>query len=383
MEGLPLYGKVECTDGPFGESVTVVINPVAQAVTHIVVREKSLTGDRMVPLSKIAAVRDGVIVLKCSKQEVTGMDPFLQTQYVESTVPSMVTFQQNAYVGGQLGNPVYVQPYAAPMTTDVVAKQVETLAEGESSVHRGTKVEATDGAVGTVSELVIDPATGKITHMILQEGHRIGGKQEIMLPLASISRREGDTVFVNLSKKDIAAIPAIPVQRAGAMTEGMRIEMIGIIYDTMEAAGKRLEEFQTMHRAGTFRIINAALLVKDKSGKMTFKETGDWTGKKGAKVGALLGGAIGLLGGPAGVFAGAAIGAALVGGGAKLKDSGFKDDSLRNLDQYLQPGTSALLMVVQHQFRAKLEQQLRGEKGVVFQGALSDKLVADLLAQPK
>ena len=37
---IPLQAKVECTDGVFGTSAYVLLNPVTDKVTHLVVKEE-------------------------------------------------------------------------------------------------------------------------------------------------------------------------------------------------------------------------------------------------------------------------------------------------------------------------------------------------------
>lgn len=100
----------------------------------------------------------------------------------------------------QYGGPhAYMTPYAVPVEPVAVPVEVERVPLGELAVHRGTQVEATDGKVGEVGELLVDPESEHVTHMILSEGH-LWGKQDIMLPLSAIDRVEDDTVYLKLDK---------------------------------------------------------------------------------------------------------------------------------------------------------------------------------------
>ena len=58
--------KVSCTDGVCGQVIRVVVDPVARAVTHLVVEPKD--GGRLVPLSLVQAGPDG-IRLGCTQTE--------------------------------------------------------------------------------------------------------------------------------------------------------------------------------------------------------------------------------------------------------------------------------------------------------------------------
>jgi hypothetical protein len=86
---IPLQAQVECTDGVCGRSVYVLINPVAEKVTHLVVREDSSPyTEYIVPVEVISATIVDTIQLRCSKAELEKMDPFVQTEFVEEKVPS-------------------------------------------------------------------------------------------------------------------------------------------------------------------------------------------------------------------------------------------------------------------------------------------------------
>lgn len=71
---------------------------------------------------------------------------------------------------------------------------------------------ATDGHVGKLGELVIDPASGQITHLILMKGH-LWGKREITVPVSAINFADKDTVHLNLDKHAIEQLPTVPVKR--------------------------------------------------------------------------------------------------------------------------------------------------------------------------
>ncbi len=53
---IPLKAQVECTDGDCGRSVCVLINPVIDQVTHLVVKEDSSPNtEYIVPVDSVAA----------------------------------------------------------------------------------------------------------------------------------------------------------------------------------------------------------------------------------------------------------------------------------------------------------------------------------------
>jgi uncharacterized membrane protein len=122
-------------------------------------------------------------------------------------------------------------------------------------------------------------------------------------------------------------------------------------------------------------IQNAAVLRRDKKNKLHIKETGDWGGGKGAAAGAVLGGFVGLLAGPVGWLG--LTGAVIGGLAAKLRDSGFSDARLKQLGKALQPGTSAIVAVIEHTWVAELERQMQ-EAGA---DVMTEQISADIAAQ--
>jgi hypothetical protein len=101
-------------------------------------------------------------------------------------------------------------------------------------------------------------------------------------------------------------------------------------------------------------------------------------GGKGAAMGGVAGGVIGLLAGPV-LLAGAA--GALIGGlAAKLRDSGFSNQRLQQLGQGLQPGTSAIVAVVEHTWVEAVQKELQEAAADVMTQEISADIAAQLEA---
>lgn len=161
------------------------------------------------------------------------------------------------------------------------------------------------------------------------------------------------------------------------MTE-VPLQIIIAAFQEEEAADQALKALKEAKREKLISIDNAAVIRKDDDGKLHIKETADMGGGKGAGVGALVGGAIGLLAGPLGVAAGSALGAAVGGITAKLYDGGFKDDRLRQIGTSLEPGTSAIIAVIEHRWVAELERELAEEGADVTTAALAADIAEQL-----
>ena len=161
------------------------------------------------------------------------------------------------------------------------------------------------------------------------------------------------------------------------MTE-VPLQIIIAAFQEEDAADQALKTLKEAKKERLISIDNAAVIRKDDDGKLHIKETADMGGGKGAGVGALVGGAIGLLAGPLGVAAGSALGAAVGGITAKLYDGGFKDDRLRQIGTSLEPGTSAIIAVIEHRWVAELERELAEEGADVTTAALAADIAEQL-----
>jgi uncharacterized membrane protein len=138
------------------------------------------------------------------------------------------------------------------------------------------------------------------------------------------------------------------------------------------AAGEALKRMKEAKKSGDFFFDNAAVIRSSEKGKVHINETGDMSTGKGAGIGALIGGVIGLLGGPAGVAAGVAIGGGS-GAIAALRDSGFDDDSLKEVGSALLPGTSAIAATTSRAFTEEVRKRAQtGETLSIARDLASD-----------
>jgi uncharacterized membrane protein len=156
------------------------------------------------------------------------------------------------------------------------------------------------------------------------------------------------------------------------------MQIIIAAFQDEDEADQALKTLKEAKKEKLISIDNAAVIRKDEEGKLHIKETADMGGGKGAGIGTLVGGAIGLIGGPVGVVAGGALGAVVGGLTAKLYDGGFKDDRLRQIGTSLQPGTSAIIAVIEHRWVAELERELAEEGADVTTAVLAADIAEQL-----
>lgn len=141
------------------------------------------------------------------------------------------------------------------------------------------------------------------------------------------------------------------------------------------AADEALKLMAEAKKSGEFYFDDAAVIRRDSKGKVHARETGDMSTGRGATIGAIVGGVIGLLGGPRGVAVGAGAGAAIGGLGA-LRDSGFSEESLKEIGAALPPGTSAVAATTSAAFVEEVRKQ--AEEGATL--SVAEEIAADIRA---
>lgn len=73
------------------------------------------------------------------------------------------------------------------------------------NVTKGILVLCTDGPVGEVHDVLIDPETESPTHIILREGILV--IKEVNIPVRYVQKVEGDRVLLKVNKKEIERLP--------------------------------------------------------------------------------------------------------------------------------------------------------------------------------
>ena len=206
---IPLNAQVECSDGVCGHSEYILINPVAEEVSHLVVKEDGNSHlDRIVPVQLVSRTIADTIQLSCSKAEFGKLDPFIVTHFIKEKVPSRFFSFAGSYGAGT----VFYLPYNTATTMVTNAVDDKELPPGELPVYRGTQVEASDGPVGKVDEFIVDEKDCHITHLVMSEGH-LWGKRDVVIPVSAIEKTTEEVVYLKLSKRAIEALPTIPVHR--------------------------------------------------------------------------------------------------------------------------------------------------------------------------
>jgi sporulation protein YlmC with PRC-barrel domain len=200
ITALTIGVKARCSDGECGRVTQVVIDPIGDKVTHLIVEPEGREGlGRLVPVSLVQTGGDHVD-LQCTRAEFDGLEIAEEVRFLPGT---------EGYPGYD-PEQMLVWPYYGGNTT--VPVTVDTLPTDEVSVRRGEDVHATDGRVGRVEGLVVNRQNQHVTHVLLQEGH-LFGRKEVAIPISAVTGVDDGGIRVSLSKHEVEALPAIDVQR--------------------------------------------------------------------------------------------------------------------------------------------------------------------------
>jgi sporulation protein YlmC with PRC-barrel domain len=200
---LPIDAEVVCMDGPAGRSKSIIIDPIHQKVTHIVVAEKRFPhSERLVPLGLLASTEASRIHLRCTLSELASMEPFIELEYVT---------EEGIYPEGEYRDRFY-WPHVLPEEDVALPIEIERIPLGELVARRGMHVQAKDGSVGRLDEYLVNPADGHITHLVIREGPP-WAQSDVTVPVSGIDRITEDTVFLKLDHNSLKQLPMIPVRR--------------------------------------------------------------------------------------------------------------------------------------------------------------------------
>ena len=199
-----------CSDGPCGAVSRVVVDPVAREVTHLVIEPGHRSGlGRLVPLDLVDSGA-GEVHLRCTLEEFEKLPHAEETDFLPGGSGYEDYTQFELYYWPYYGLQGGVDP-ALANASGILTR--DTLPPGEVGVRRGDTVHATDGEIGKVEGLVVEPTHGHVTHILLREGH-LWGRKQVAIPIAAVARMDGG-ISVTLTKREIEDLPSIGLSEPG------------------------------------------------------------------------------------------------------------------------------------------------------------------------
>jgi sporulation protein YlmC with PRC-barrel domain len=192
--------EVSCSGGAVcGEVERLIADPRARTVTHLVVRVKHRRIlDRLVPVGLVEAAEGGSGVrLGCSVDDFRTLDPAEEKHRVTD----------GSSFGYFVGHGAGPGPAVIPVLGRPEVVTEETVPFGEVDVHGGDTVRASDGEVGHVEGLVIDPGDHAVTHVLLEVGHLPLGHKHVAIPIETVAMVAAG-LEVDLTKQQVHDLPS-------------------------------------------------------------------------------------------------------------------------------------------------------------------------------
>ncbi|WP_329575265.1 PRC-barrel domain-containing protein [Kitasatospora sp. NBC_01250] len=203
---------VHCPDGTYGHLKRVVIEPQSARVTHLVIGGRDAT-DRLVPVDivdetagdaeNIRLFRDTAAVAQLDAAEETEFLPGSEEHLGYEPGQWLTVPAAGLSGGGAVPMPLLLDAGAPHAVVH------ERVPGDEVQIRHGDRVEATDGEIGHVQGLLVDPRDHGTTHVLLKEGH-LWGRKTVAIPINEVSW-QGGTVTTRLSKAQLGELPPVRI----------------------------------------------------------------------------------------------------------------------------------------------------------------------------
>jgi sporulation protein YlmC with PRC-barrel domain len=196
---------VNCTDGSCGTVSRLIVDPEKETVTHLVVEPRHHQPGRLVPVDLVEHAA-GEITLRCTLADFGKLDPAEEQEVLPGYAGYQVLSTDPRMMSHGLGlSLVNLSPNAKRLQTE------DVIPLDEVEVSRGDTVFATDGEIGRIHGLVIDPASRHVSHVLLEEGH-LWGRKDVAIPISAVTKIE-NIVRLNISKQQVEDLPPVDIDK--------------------------------------------------------------------------------------------------------------------------------------------------------------------------
>ncbi|HEY6493912.1 MAG TPA: hypothetical protein VIZ43_11595 [Trebonia sp.] len=210
VETLVFGGEAVGRDGYSGQVKAVVLDPAAGAVTHLVVEPEGRSGlARLVPMD-LVDVASGGARLRCTEAEFMGLEAAEET-LAEFVLDQEVPVQLLPPGWRSAGGGLVAEGAAIPRIPE--KETIDVVPPGEVEERGGGHVHASDGDIGQVVALRIDPVSRRVTHVLVREGHR-WARKEVAIPFASVAGF-GDGIRLSITRQQVRDLPPTDTGSSG------------------------------------------------------------------------------------------------------------------------------------------------------------------------
>jgi sporulation protein YlmC with PRC-barrel domain len=153
----------------------------------------------------------GQIQLRCTLAEFQTLPPAQETESVRGLDPtgddSATKKMKWVVVGTGSGVGAFARP-AEPEAPQQVT--VDYVPSGEVDIRRSLTVCATDGEIGQVQGLIVEPGGHQVTHVLLRAGH-LRGRKEVAIPIGAVTKIGTMLIHLSLTKHQVKDLPPVDI----------------------------------------------------------------------------------------------------------------------------------------------------------------------------
>lgn len=216
---IPLHTLVWCTDGGFGHTTCLIVNPVNDVITHFVVNDRRIFGvEHIVPVSFISKSTQDTIFVNCDHSTLVHLPNFNEYEFdrLDDTIPYR---EDHVYwpiivpddSPGELLQHTSCEHKQTPIEALSIRRNMSVYATAENEDG-----ERTDRAYfGQVRSFLANVHTGNITHLLVRK-MCVCSPNTAAVPVNSICKVEAEDVVLTLTGQEIESLPAICVKSVKA-----------------------------------------------------------------------------------------------------------------------------------------------------------------------
>lgn len=187
----------------------VVVNPVTQELSHLVVRQGLLFGEhKLVPIGFVDQATEDQITLRPAAGDLRTLPPFEEPHEVLMEAgPARSSMTLRADLAPGLAG--MLDDYGASAGQRLVARSEPNIPEGAVAVKTGARVVTADGKHGGALECIaIAPNTRRVTHLQIAKGLLV--REARLIPTAWVVILGEDEVHLSVDQQTLEAVGPHP-----------------------------------------------------------------------------------------------------------------------------------------------------------------------------
>ena len=209
LTSMHLGVKVTGREGEYlGKLKYVVVAPGSNELTYLIIERGHFEAqDKVVEAKLIKAFSnsDRSVQLNLSREEMAQLRDFVKREYVNMGTYSYDRFTVNGekFPIDGYGGMVYVGSDVDLHIPEPFTEETN-LPEDALIFHQGAEVEALDGKLGTVKEVNMDPESGKVISIKVEEG--LFFSEDFEVPVELVESTDQDCVYLKVNKDEVSKI---------------------------------------------------------------------------------------------------------------------------------------------------------------------------------